>query len=360
VKKKQSLFRHPVYAWTCSSNALPGCSFVVKDYESACEHATEDKPLQRKAQKVKLVVIAGPTGLGKTAAAIRLAEHFGAQIIGADSMQIYRHMDIGTAKPTPEERARVVHHLVDIVDPDQSFDAARYGKMGREIVDSLHRRGVLALVVGGTGLYIKALVHGLFHLPPTDPETRRRLKDLAQSIGSHAMHRKLAECDPEAAARIHPNDTFRIVRALEVFAVAGKPLSMLHRQHRFAETPYDVLKIALNMEREPLYHRIDARVEAMVAQGLLDEVHNLLARGYTGELKPMQSLGYRQMLDYIQGHLTWPEAVCQIKRDTRRYAKRQMTWLRADPGFVWIAPDSKDRLIGLVTDFLKAGSAVRL
>ncbi len=317
-------------------------------------YSTAGKALPIKTQKAKLVVIAGATGLGKTAAAIELAEHFGAEIIGADSMQIYRYMDIGTAKPTVEERARVAHHLVDIVDPDQPFDAARYVDMGRKILDSLHRRDVLPLVVGGTGLYIKALVHGLFQMPPTNLETRRRLKDLAHSQGSQAMHRKLAECDPEAAARIHANDVFRIVRALEVFAATGKPLSRLHRQHRFGEAPYDVLKIALNMDRETLYHRIDTRVEAMVAQGLIEEVHQLLARGYTGQLRSMQSLGYRQILDHIQGRLTRPEAISQIKRDTRRYAKRQMTWLRADPEFVWVEPVSQDRLVGLVTDFLKA------
>ncbi|MCJ8502800.1 tRNA (adenosine(37)-N6)-dimethylallyltransferase MiaA [Desulfatitalea alkaliphila] len=285
-----------------------------------------------------MLVVCGPTGVGKTAFGIDLARRVGGRIVGADSMQIYRGMDIGTAKPTAEEQAAVVHYMVDIVDPDQPFDAAAYARRADDVVRQLKAEGIVPVVVGGTGLYIRALVYGLFDAPPADSALRRRLQAQLDQEGAAALHARLAALDPAAAERIHPNDAYRIVRALEVVTETGHPISEHHRRHGFRRPRYRVLTIGLELPREQLYARIDRRVDAMLAEGLLDEVRGLLARGYDPRLKSMQSLGYRHMVDYIQGRLDWEEAVRSLKRDHRRYAKRQITWFRADPEVRWVGP----------------------
>ena len=291
-------------------------------------------------RKPKIVVVCGPTASGKTAAAVALAEVFGGEIIGADSMQVYRTMDIGTAKPTPEECARVPHHMIDIVDPDEPFDAERYTVMAREADAEIRSRDLNPVVAGGTGLYIKAFIHGLFQQPPVDRRIKDRLKSEAETLGIHALHDRLVRLDPETAARTHPNDAYRILRALEVIEASGHPLSEYHSVHRFRDRPFDVFKIGLHLDRETLYERINRRAEAMVDNGLLQEVSRLLDRGYPADLKSMQSLGYRHMAAYLQGRSTLDEAVRTLKRDTRRYAKRQMTWFRADTDIVWINPEN--------------------
>ena len=283
-----------------------------------------------------MLVVCGPTGVGKTAFGIDLARRIRGRIVGADSMQIYRGMDIGTAKPTAEEQAAVVHYMVDIVDPDQPFDAAAYARRADAVVRQLKAEGVVPVVVGGTGLYIRALVYGLFDAPPADSALRRRLQTQLDQEGAAALHARLAALDPAAAERIHPNDAYRIVRALEVVTETGRPISEHHSRHGFRRPRYDVLTIGLDMPREQLYARIDRRVDAMLAEGLLDEVRGLLARGYDPQLKSMQSLGYRHMVDYIQGRMDWEEAVRTLKRDHRRYAKRQITWFRSDPEVRWM------------------------
>jgi tRNA dimethylallyltransferase len=303
--------------------------------------------------KPDIVVICGPTGIGKTTAAITLAEACSGEIVGADSMQIYRLMEIGNAKPTPEEQARIPHHLIDIITPEIPFDAARYEKMAREIISDLHGRGKLPIVAGGTGFYIKALTQGLFDTIPHDPEVRQRLKKEADTLGGDALHERLSACDPETARKLHPNDTYRVVRALEVFETTGKPLSSHHRGHRFSGRPFRQLKLGLTMPRETLYERINTRVDQMLQAGLLDEVRNLLEKGYGPELKSMQSIGYRHMVDFIFGRLDWQEAVRTMKRDTRRYAKRQMVWFKADPDIHWLAPDELVEMRRLVEEFLK-------
>ena len=229
--------------------------------------------------KPRVIVICGPTATGKTAAGIALARALGGEIISADSMQVYRRMDIGTAKPTAAERAAVAHHLIDVVDPDEPFDAARYAAQARAEVLALHRRGAVPVIVGGTGLYIKALLHGLFRSDAGDPAVRRRLAAEAETGGIRELHARLAACDPESARRLHPNDTARILRALEVFEVTGRSISGFHREHRFAEAPFDALQIGLHLDRDVLYERIDCRVDAMLAAGLEDEVRGLLCRG---------------------------------------------------------------------------------
>jgi tRNA dimethylallyltransferase len=302
------------------------------------ERASSDED-STPGNKPRVIVICGPTATGKTAAGIALARALGGEIISADSMQVYRRMDIGTAKPTAAERAAVAHHLIDVVDPDEPFDAARYAAQARAEVLALHRRGAVPVIVGGTGLYIKALLHGLFRSDAGDPAVRRRLSAEAETGGIRELHARLVACDPESARRLHPNDTARILRALEVFEVTGWPISGFHREHRFAEAPFDALQIGLHLDRDVLYERIDCRVDAMLAAGLEDEVRGLLAAGYGPQLKSMQSIGYSHTAAWLAGRISRDEAVRTLKRDTRRFAKRQMTWFRADSQVVWSRPD---------------------
>ena len=307
--------------------------------------------------KTKIVVISGPTGIGKTSAAIELAVRFKGEIVGADSMQIYRHMDIGTAKPTRAEQNQVPHHLIDVVDPDEDFDAERYIALTRPLITDLIRRERLPLVVGGTGFYIKALIYGLFETLPVDPKIRQRLKKAAAEQGSPVLHQRLVQCDPEAAARIHPNDTYRVVRALEVYESSGQTISAWQQAHAFNTKVYDTLQIGLTMQRQDLYERIDQRVGQMIDQGLLDEVRGLLQKGYAPDLKAMQSLGYRHMIAFLQEQQTWDETVRTLKRDTRHYAKRQLTWFQSDPSVIWVERDDTEKMAELIEDFLRTYSA---
>jgi len=301
--------------------------------------------------KPSVIVICGPTGIGKTSSSIRLAEMFGGEIISADSMQIYRDMNIGTAKPTREEQALITHHMIDIVAPDEPFDAARFGEMAGDRITDLNKKKIIPFVAGGTGLYIKALLHGLSRARPANSKIIERLEKDAENNGSEVLHKKLQECDPEAAGKIHPNDVFRLVRALEIFEETGKPISEYHNEHMFKKTPYNALKVCLDMERDKLYNRIDLRVDLMLKTGLIEEVQGLLDAGYTTNLKPMQSIGYRHIVDYLSGNTTLNETVETLKRDTRRYAKRQMTWFRADNDINWINRDNFDEMQELISKF---------
>lgn len=301
----------------------------------------------------KIIVICGPTGVGKTSVAIEAAERFGGRIIGADSVQIYRHMDIGTAKPTPAERRRIPHYMIDIVDPDQPFDAADYADTAYGYAGQLIREGVIPFVVGGTGLYIKALVHGIFQQPASNPSIRRELRESADRFGVPPLFERLQAVDPEAAKKIHPNDAYRIIRALEVYRVTGRGISEIHRNHGFADRRFTALKIGLQLERKLLYDRIDRRVDSMIGEGLAREVQGLLEKGFGEELKSMQSLGYRHMTDYIRNRASFEEAVVSLKRDTRRYAKRQLTWFRADPEIEWFDPGQVGEMIARIDRFLK-------
>ncbi|MFZ5569056.1 MAG: tRNA (adenosine(37)-N6)-dimethylallyltransferase MiaA [Thermodesulfobacteriota bacterium] len=295
-------------------------------------------------EKPIIIVICGPTGVGKTAAAIDLALDFHGEIVSADSMQVYRHMDIGTAKPTSAEKAAVPHHLIDVVDPDAPFDAALFAELAGNVIEDLRIRGILPFVVGGTGLYLKALLHGLSRALPPDPDILLRLKREAAEKGSPVLHRRLSVCDPASAARIHPNDTFRIVRALEIYEKTGRTISAIHAAHRFAGSRYRALKIGLRMDRETLYDRIEKRVDRMLASGLLEEVNRLLEKGFHENLKSMQSIGYRHMTEYLMGKTGWDETVMQLKRDSRRYAKRQLTWFAADREIRWFSTDQGEAM----------------
>lgn len=305
------------------------------------------------AEKPYMIIICGPTGIGKTSTAIDTAEAFGGQIISADSMQIYRYMDIGTAKPTPLERKRINHHMIDIIDPDEPFDAVQYSEMARDIIPELHSQGTIPFVVGGTGLYIKALIHGFFRAEPVDPDIRKRIKAEAVSKGPVLLHRRLKKIDPAAAQKINPNDLYRITRALEMYEMTGKAISKYHKEHGFRDLPFRVLKIGLNMNRNALYEQIDHRVDAMIAAGLVEEVKGLLENGYSADLKSMQAIGYRHIIQYLKGGLSWAEAIRTLKRDTRRYAKRQLTWFRADTAIVWQEPKDASGIYGLIKKFLQ-------
>jgi tRNA dimethylallyltransferase len=282
---------------------------------------------------------------------VALARSLGAEIVNADSLQVYRELDIGTAKPTPAERSLASHHLVDVVNPDEPYDASRYMADARKIIDRLHSRGVLPLVVGGTGLYIKALLYGLFTEGGAEADIRRRLREELHTLGLAALYERLRQVDPQTAERVAPQDTYRIIRALEVSAATGQPFSALVNEHRFRDQPYDTLKIGLALPREELYAQIERRVEVMLAAGWLDEVKGLLTR-YGGDIKPLKSLGYRNLVAFLRDQTGWKETVELIKRDTRRYAKRQFTWFRADPAVQWRRPDQQEEIIGLIREFL--------
>lgn len=301
--------------------------------------------------KPKIVVICGPTGVGKTSSAIDVASAFNGEIISADSMQIYKYMDIGTAKPTPQEQARIPHHLIDIVEPDEHFDAAMFAKMAHEKIAELCKNNILPFVVGGTGFYIKSLTQGLFESRPADSDIRKALKAEASEKGTAFLHSQLSRYDPETANRLHPNDTFRIIRAIEIYKTTGKRISEHHQEHGFADAPFQVLKVGLAVEREKLYDRINARTEAMMKAGFLEEVRGLLDMNYSEELKSMQSIGYRHLVELILERLSYDEAVRTLKRDTRRYAKRQLTWFKADPDVIWTEPGKTGYICGLVKQF---------
>jgi len=308
--------------------------------------------MDRQNRKPKIVVICGPTASGKTAFAIDLGEALKGEIISADSMQVYRQMDIGTAKPTADELSRVAHHMIDVVNPDEPFDAERYASMARSAVTDILSRNLTPFVAGGTGLYIKTLVHGLFQTRPMDMEIRNRLKREAETLGIHSLYRRLTRLDPDTAARIHRNDLYRILRALEIHELTGRPLSEFHRAHGFGGSPFDVFKIGLHMDRETLYGRIDRRVDAMIDAGLVEEVRGLMDGGYPADLKSMQSIGYRHMGAYLSGQMPWEEVVRTLKRDTRRYAKRQLTWFGREEDIRWVDPEQPGDVVRSVERFL--------
>lgn len=303
--------------------------------------------------KPKIIVICGPTAVGKTSVAIDFAGIFNGEIISADSRQIYRYMNIGTAKPTPEQLAEIPHYIIDFLDPDRHFDAGQFAQMAHDIILKLTGKNQVPFVVGGTGLYIKALLNGLFEDNFSDISVRGRLKKEADEYGKNTLYERLLKIDPHTANRLHPNDIYRIIRALEVFEISGKSISSRHREHRFSETRYCVLKLGIYLDRETLYKRIDQRVDMMLSEGLVEEVRAILKRGYSPDLKAMKAIGYSQVIDYLMGNCTLDEAIRTLKRDTRRYSKRQMTWFRADSEINWIKPTEINTVMPLINKFLE-------
>ncbi len=285
--------------------------------------------------------IVGPTGTGKTELSMAAAAMLDAEIVNCDSRQIYRGLDIGSAKPSLELREQVPHHLFDVADPDEVFDCARYRDMARSAIAAIHARGRAALLVGGTGLYLKALRFGLFPGPPRDDGLRSTL-ETRETESPGVLHRELAEVDPPAAERIHPNDRVRVVRALEVYRLTGRPLSSWQSEHAFRGDELEMRVVGLEMPRERLYRRIDARCRAMMEGGLIEEVTGLLAAGYGADTPSLSSIGYRETMAYLQGTFGFDEAVARMARATRRFAKRQSTWFRADSSVRWIDAESAD------------------
>jgi tRNA dimethylallyltransferase len=301
-----------------------------------------------------LVVIVGPTAVGKTRLALRLAGELDAEIVSADSRQIYRGMDIGTDKPTAEERQRVPHHLVDVVDPDEEFTLARYQDMAYAAIDDVLTRGRVPLLVGGTGLYIKAVVEG-WSIPRVRPNEalRAELYQEAEDKGGEVLHARLRQVDPAAAEKIDPRNVRRVIRALEVYLETGRPISELQRRR---PPPYQVLQVGLTMERAALYQCIDQRVDRMIERGLVEEVRGLVEQGYGYELPAMSGLGYRQIGCYLRGEISLEEAIRLIKRDTRRFVRQQYNWFRLDDeGIHWFQAlnDPLERIKGVILQFLK-------
>lgn len=300
----------------------------------------------------KIITICGPTGIGKTGFAIALAQAFNGEIIGADSMQIYKYMDIGTAKPDAAELAQAPHHLVDFLNPSLDFDAGQYAQMAAQKIIDITRKGRIPIIAGGTGLYIRALLYGLFRSRPVCEKTLAQLTKEAQEKGSAYLHHLLHACDPAAAQKIHPHDSFRIIRALEVFQTTGTPISQMQKEHNFNSPRYQSLTMGLFMDRKTLYERIDSRVDTMIRQGFLAEVTDLVRKGYSLDLKSMQSIGYRHMGWFLKKELDFDRAVFLLKRDTRRYAKRQFTWFKKEPGIIWLKPSQLSRAKTLAKEFL--------
>ena len=305
----------------------------------------------------KIVVITGPTASGKTALGVALAQRLGGEVVSADSMQIYRGMDIGTAKPTPEEMQGVPHHMIDIADPAENYSVSRYAAQAAACVDDILARGKLPNVVGGTGLYIDSLIAGRTFADGTaDTALRQELSERYDEIGGEGLLGELRKVDPERAARLHPADKKRIVRAMEVYILTGKTITQHDAETRAVPPRYDAAKIALDFaDRQDLYDRIDRRVDAMVRQGLFDEVRALLAAGVPADCTAMQAIGYKEAVAAVRGEASPQDAVAAIQLASRRYAKRQLTWLRRDPDLFWIrhekTPDM-DRACRLSTQFL--------
>ena len=289
-----------------------------------------------------LLVLIGPTAIGKTALSLELAESFNAEIISVDSMQVYRKMDVGTAKASAQELTRVPHHLINIIDPDEAYDAARFIVDAEAAITEISQRGRVVLLTGGTGLYLRALFQGLADAPPIHPELRQHLHQRLHSEGRNALFQELSKLDPESAARIHPNDSQRLVRALEIALHTGKPWSKhIENQGNRNRKFNNYLQIGLRCERSQLYKRINLRTSLMMQQGLEEEVRNLINMGYSPELKSMQSIGYRHFVNYIQGSWSLEECERLLARDTRRYAKRQFTWFGRDKSIKWF--ERRDR-----------------
>jgi tRNA dimethylallyltransferase len=282
-----------------------------------------------------LIAIVGPTGSGKSALALRIARELSGEIVSCDSLQVYRGLDIGSAKATPEERAEVKHHLLDVVEPEEEFSAAEYARLGRAALVDIAARGRLPIVAGGTGLYLKALLQGLFEGPSRNAPLRGRLEALAERHGDTSLHRLLERIDPESAARVAVRDRLRIIRALEVFWATGRPLTALHREGTAPLRGFSTLVLGLALDRTELRRRVERRAREMFERGLVEEVGALLARGLPPDLRPLQAIGYRQAVAVVLGRLGPEEAERETVTETLRFAKRQLTWFRHQAQVTW-------------------------
>jgi tRNA dimethylallyltransferase len=305
-----------------------------------------------------LIVLVGPTASGKTALALHLAQAFQGEIVSCDSVAVYREMEIGTAKPSHDERALVPHHMIDIAWPDEACTAGDYSRQARESLAGITERSHIPIVAGGTGLYLRALIDGLFPAPPQKPGQRERLRAIAATRGSEWLHRILTRLDPTAAKAIHPNDVPKVVRAIEVSLAADQPLTQQWQQGRDALTGYRIIRLGLNPPRPRLYERINLRAAAMFDRGLIEETERIIAR-YGHDCRPLTSLGYAEAAAVLRNEITREEAVVQAQQGHRNYAKRQLTWFRRDPGIHWLEgcggdPDITDKAVNLLVQHLKS------
>ena len=288
-------------------------------------------------KKNPMIILTGPTAVGKTDLSIQLAKAMNGEIISADSMQVYRHMDIGSAKVTPEEMDGVPHHLIDVLEPEEEFNVVVFQKLAKEALTGIYEREHIPIIVGGTGFYIQALLYDIdFTENDGDTTIRRELEKLAQTQGAGCLHQMLQEIDPESAAAIHQNNVKRVIRAIEFYRQTGKKISLHNEQEREKQSPYQFLYYVLDTDRKTLYERIDRRVDLMMEHGLVDEVKHLADMGCTRDMVSMQGLGYKEILDYLSGEISLEEAVYILKRDTRHFAKRQITWFKRERDVRWL------------------------
>ncbi len=300
----------------------------------------------------KIIAVAGPTASGKTALAIEIAKRISGEVVSCDSMQIYRGMDIGTAKPDAEEMCGIPHHMIDIVEPNQRYSVADFTRDARTCIDDILDRGKVPVIAGGTGLYMDSVLLNIaFDEVEQDMGYRAELQQFADRFGAEELHKKLLEKDPEAAERIHPNNIRRVIRALEVCHTTGKTFTQVNAESR-RELLYDSLVFGIDTDRQVLYDRIDRRVDIMLEKGLLDEVRELFKAGLGRETTAMQAIGYKELFDFIEGKCTYDEAVEKIKQESRRYAKRQITWLRRNEMIDWISADKTEEVFEKCFDFL--------
>ena len=314
---------------------------------------TPEQPL---SERIPIVVITGPTASGKSATALALADRFDGEIVNADSMQVYRYMDIGTAKPSLEERSRCPHHLFDVATPDEVYSAGRHAEEARAIAQDIHQRGKRVLLTGGTGLYIRAFLHGLVATGAADPDLRADLEaeheKAAEEGAPHRLHQRLASLDPKAAAGIHPNDVRRTIRALEIITQAGRSAWSVRQDHGFSASPFRSLHLAIDPGREEVTARISLRCQQMIDGGLLQEVRALRDRGYGADLRSMQAIGYRHINPVVDGLDTLKSAAESMISDTRKFARRQRTWLRRVDDVVWLPPSEEEQIAKKIEDFL--------
>lgn len=294
-------------------------------------------------EKKPLVILTGPTAVGKTALSIKLASEIGGEIISADSMQVYRQMDIGSAKIKPEEMGGIPHHLIDILEPEEEFNVCLFEKLALEAMEQIYERGHIPVVVGGTGFYIQALLYQIdFTEEETDTAYRDKLWQLGEEKGNHYLHELLRKVDPESAEEIHENNRKRVIRALEFYENCGKPISTHNKEQRQKTSAYNSCYFVLTDDRKKLYERIESRVDQMLSKGLVDEVRTLKERGCNASMVSMQGLGYKEILEYLDGRCSLLEAVEKIKKETRHFAKRQLTWFRRESEVTWVDKDNFD------------------
>ena len=305
--------------------------------------------------KIPLIVVAGPTASGKTGLAIDIANYVGGEIVSADSMQIYKYMDIGSAKPTKEEQSQAVHHMIDFLEPHEEFSVADYTEMAHKVIADIYGRGKIPVMAGGTGLYINSVVNDVtFGEMDTDYELREELKKSAEEKGSEYLLHMLEEFDEVSAKRLHPNNLRRIIRAIEFYKITGKPISEHQEETKKTDRRYNSLMLCVNWDREELYDRINRRVDMMMNEGLLDEVKRLMDMGYTQALNSMKGIGYKEVMDYFDGKASLEETVEIIKQSSRRYAKRQLTWFRRDERIHYVSSENPfEEAKILIDDFLR-------